>query len=378
MLQLMKYRLLAFIRDTNTMFWTFLFPLILCTLFYTSFGHVEDDIECIKTAMVIKSESSQANIFKGFLEGIEKSEDKLISLEEMGADQAESSLRNGTITGIFYVDSEPELMVTGNGIEESVLEALLEGYNSQLSIIQTVAKEKPERLDQVLKEIMRTATGIEYVNEVSLGGKKANSMIQYFFSLIAMTCMFGCLLGVDVASQLQANVEAVGVRRSVAPTNKLKMIVSDVIVICGMNFLDVVILIGYMAGVLKLELGNEWGKLFLVSFLGCLIGVSIGILVGSIGTWKESIKIGVILGISLFSSFLSGLMVSGIKGVIEEYCPIINRINPASLITDAIYSISIYNDPVRYTKNIVIMLILSTIFIVSSFLMVRRVRYDSI
>ena len=103
-----------------------------------------------------------------------------------------------------------------------------------------------------------------------------------------------------------------------------------------------------------------------------------GILVGSIEKWSEGTKIGVMLTISLGSSFLSGLMLSGIKGLIEEHCPIINRINPASLLSDAFYSMTIYQDNGRYTRDVVTMAAVSLAFLIVSYFAVRRVRYDSI
>ena len=40
-------------------------------------------------------------------------------------------------------------------------------------------------------------------------------------------------------------------------------------------------------------------------------------------------------------------MIAQIKGAIEKYCPIVNRINPAALISDAIYSMDIYDEPIQ-------------------------------
>ena len=71
-------------------------------------------------------------------------------------------------------------------------------------------------------------------------------------------------------------------------------------------------------------------------------------------------------------------MVEGIKGLIEDNFPLLNRINPAAVITDAIYSITIYDDPGRYTLNIVILVIMSLITGAFTFIMTRRECYDSI
>lgn len=378
MLEMIKYRFLCFLREKTTMFWGFLFPLILCTLFYVTFGDIDNSLECIPTAVVMQSHSEQADNFCDFLEQLQKTDSKLLSVKRMSKKQAEKKLKAGKITGIFLADDKPELKVSANGIEQSVLESLLQAYIDKSDMIQTLAKEKPEKLQEMISQINQTAGEGNYVAETSLGGKKTDGMIQYFFSLIAMTCMFGCFLGFDSVTKLQANLNPVAARRCIGATSKITQLLVDFVLVCVINFAEVLVLIAYMTGVLKIDLGGQWNKILLVSFLGCLIGITMGILVGSIGKWSEGTKIGVMLAISLGSSFLSGLMLSGIKGLIEEHCPIINRINPASLLSDAFYSMTIYQDNGRYTRDVVTMAAVSLAFLIVSYFAVRRVRYDSI
>lgn len=378
MLEMIKYRFLCFLREKSTMFWGFLFPLILGTLFYVTFWDVDNSLECIQTAVVINSDSEKAENFADFLKELQKSSPELLSVEEMTEKKAEKALENGKISGIFMAEDEPALRVAGNGIEESVLESLLQSYINKYDMIETVAKEKPEKVQEIITQISKEAGEGSYVSEVSLGGKKTDGMIQYFFSLIAMTCMFGCFLGYSSVLELQANLNPVAARRCVSATGKIKQILVDFILICLINFAEVLVLLAYMTGVLKIDLGGQWDKLLPVCFLGCLIGIALGILVGSIGSWNENTKSAVMMTVSLGSCFLSGLMAGGIKGLVEEYCPIVNRINPASLLSDAFYSVSIYQDSARYTQDVITMLVLSVLFLVVGFLQVRRVRYDSI
>ena len=112
--------------------------------------------------------------------------------------------------------------------------------------------------------------------------------------------------------------------------------------------------------------------------VGSLIGVAFGIFIGSLGHMREAAKVGIMLSVSMVASFLSGLMASQIKNVVEQYCPIVNRINPAALITDALYCMSVYNNPERYGKDLLILTIMAVLLVVSAFVMVRRERYDSI
>ncbi|MCI8563162.1 MAG: ABC transporter permease [Lachnospiraceae bacterium] len=391
MLHLIKYRFFSILREKTTMFWGFVFPLILCTLFYVTFGDIDNTLECINTAAVVRNDTTEAKAFEAFLKVVEDSGEDLFAVEWMEEKEAKEKLKDGKISGIFYVDTEPGLFVAGSGMEESVLQAVLESYMGRCQVIQDVLREKPEELfglfgkadtdaiySEISDKISSQAIQEEYVTETSLGGKKTDGMIQYFFSLIGMTCMFGCFLGFDSVMTLQANISPVGARRCVGSVSKFRLLMIDFILICIVNYVETIVLFVYMTKVLKLDMGNEWGKNLLIAFLGCLVGVAMGILVGSIGKWKEGTKIAVMLSVSLGSSFLSGLMISGIKGLIEEKCPIINRINPASLISDAFYSVAIYQDGSRYVRDVVTMAVLAVIFLVGSFLMVRRVRYDSI
>ncbi len=391
MLHLIKYRFFSVLREKTTMFWGFVFPLILCTLFYVTFGDIDNTLDCINTAAVVRNDTTEAKAFEVFLKAVEDSGEDLFAVEWMEEKEAKEKLEDGKISGVFYVDTEPELFVAGSGMEESVLQAVLESYMGRCQVIQDVLREKPEELfslfgkadtdaiySEISDKISSQAIQEEYVTETSLGGKKTDGMIQYFFSLIGMTCMFGCFLGFDSVMTLQANISPVGARRCVGSVSKFRLLMIDFILICIVNYVETIVLFVYMTKVLKLDMGNEWGKNLLIAFLGCLVGVAMGILVGSIGKWKEGTKIAVMLSVSLGSSFLSGLMVSGIKGLIEEKCPIINRINPASLISDAFYSVAIYQDGSRYVRDVVTMAVLAVIFLAGSFLMVRRVRYDSI
>ena len=70
--------------------------------------------------------------------------------------------------------------------------------------------------------------------------------------------------------------------------------------------------------------------------------------------------------------------VDEMKNVIEQHCPVINRINPASVLSDAFYCLSVYDDAVRYRRCILILIIMCLLCISFSFLMIRRERYDSI
>ena len=193
-----------------------------------------------------------------------------------------------------------------------------------------------------------------------------------------MACLFGGYVGYTIGIQLQANINKVAIRRNISSFGKLKMIVCDTLVGWGVQMVNVSVCLLYLKYILKIDIGSNMPKMFAVCMVGSLIGVSIGIFIGCLGNMSYEFKIGVITTYSLLSSFLAGLMIAQIKGAIEKYCPIVNRINPAALISDAIYSMDIYDEPSRFNLDMFIMIFMAVLFTGVSFLIMRRKRYDSI
>ncbi len=66
------------------------------------------------------------------------------------------------------------------------------------------------------------------------------------------------------------------------------------------------------------------------------------------------------------------------KYIIDTNAPIINKLNPANMITDGFYSLYYYEDLSRFYFNIISLLIVSTILLIGATIFLRRKKYDSI
>lgn len=374
MFHLIKYNILIKFRNFNMTFWPLVFPLILGTFFFFAFGNLNDaDFETVSVAIV--QESADNPLFSFYINQVEKSDPELLNIQKMNENEALTALKNKKISGIYYDQLVPSLTVNSHGIPESILQSILESYNNSLYTIQTILKEHPSG---ILNGLSQMANNKELIQELSLGGKTIDGNSQFFYALIAMACLYGCFIGFGSAITLQANLTALAARRCVTPTHKLKLILSEQIVSFLIGYIDVIILLIYLRNILKLDFQGQMGKMLIISLFGSLIGVSIGIFVGSLSKIGEGIKISIILAISMVCSFLSGLMNSSVKDLVEKHAPIINRINPAALISDAFYCINVYADPVRYYRNLITLASMSIVLVLASFLMIRRNRYDNI
>ena len=81
---------------------------------------------------------------------------------------------------------------------------------------------------------------------------------------------------------------------------------------------------------------------------------------------------------TMISCFLSGLMIADMKSIISQHCPVVNKLNPAALISDLFYCLSIYDDYSRYISVTATLLIMTVLFTAGGFLLTRRKKYASI
>ena len=67
-----------------------------------------------------------------------------------------------------------------------------------VSLYKDIAKEHPEKLEEIIKDN-------SYYNmskEVGISGKEVHGVVQYYFALIAMACLFGGYVGYTIGIQL--------------------------------------------------------------------------------------------------------------------------------------------------------------------------------
>lgn len=366
-------------------------------------------------------------IFAEFMDGISGEVIEPVYVTDKA--QAEKMLEDGKISGIFdLTGDEIALTVDENGLEQSILKALLDGFEQQTAILTDAQDEMQPELDaridrvknagehmkdlgeqglwnemsQAQDELEAAKTAVtdyadlmsqklqgmadsmksgstDYVKEVSLGGRNVSSVAPYYFALVAMACLYMCFLGETAARRTQANISEIGKRISLSPVHRMKVVLSNGISAYLIALVNMALILLFLTKVVHgLDLSMHRGYAILTAVIGCLIGVTFGILIESIGKWSQNIKSAILIGSSIFCAFLAGLMISDMKDIIEKHVPIVNRLNPAALIADSFYCICVYDDMGRLQMNLVIMCVMSAAFLIVAWLMTRRVRYDNL
>ena len=383
MFLIMKRQILVNIREKSNIFWTMIFPLILATLFHFTLGEMLDQngMETISAAYVTQSaaesaESPSHQEKDSFLEYLESFDNSWLKILPMTEKEAENALKNDEILGTFYGGEEKSLTIGENSTYTSILSQILEIYEKNEVLIARIAQDHPEHLSDAVTALEDYKTCTE---TVTFDGTSMDSVQNYFFVLIAMTCLYGSFMGMYNAVGVQANTSVLGARLTAGCVKRYKSIAASLLSSWMISFLEVLILLFYMDVILgDIDLSRQILQIFVICAAATLYSCCLGMVIGTVGSWSANLKNGIVVAVSMACSFAADLMLSGVKGAIETYAPVINRINPGALTTDAFYSVLVYNDTEKYFRSLILLTVFALLLLTAAVLSMRRMRYESI
>ena len=282
----------------------------------------------------------------------------------------------GDVDAVVYADKDDVRMsVTTSEINQTIVKSIVDTFRTNRKVIADTIENDPALITSVIESMTEQ---VSYNKEINLSGGNMDFYIQYFYNLIAMICMLSCNTGLAIVVTNQANLSALGARKSVSPiSNTSKLMAGFISTVC-VNLIIIAIVMSYLIFILGIDFGSKIAPLFLAVFIGTIMGTSLGFFVGAFGNMKETTKTSLLTGVSLTLCALSGLMADSLPKMINRYCPIVNKINPAAILTDCFYALNIYDTYERFGFNLIKIAAYSAVFIVCGMTMLRRKKYASI
>lgn len=367
-------RLRCLLRDKETIFWTFAFPLALSLFFYLALSNIGkgETFQEIDIAVVNDSRYQEDLYFKTALEEASKGEDRLFDLTLATEEEAGKLLENGSIKGYIKAGDQIELVVKESGMYQSIIKSFLDNYSQTFKAVETVLRNDPKKYQEVMESLKDRKN---YVKEVPTAGGKPDIVVNYFYTLIAMACMYGSFFGMRETSDIQADISPLAARINIAPVHKLKAFLSSICASMLIHLVVMLALLGFIRYVLNIDFGPRTGYVLLTMVIGSITGVFFGAFVSALVKKSEGIKVAVLIGVSMLGSFLAGMMYIDIKNLISMNVPFLSWINPVNLLTDAFYSLYYLDDLSRYALNIGVLSGFATLFCVLTYLILRRRKY---
>lgn len=369
-------RLKCLIRNKETIFWSYLFPIVLSTCFFFGFDKLGsiDSFETIKIAYVTVEAEPEG--FRETMEQTMMNEDTpMFDIVSVDREEASNLLDESKISAYIVADDQPQLFVKSNGLNQTITKAFLDSWQRMRHTVQTILTTNPNAMAEGLIDDMMQQE--EFV-QMKTNGKNPNPILIYFYSLLAFTCIFACNYGLDEVINIQADQSLRGARINISPIHKMKLFLCNMLAAFTVHAVSIVLLFIYMYSVLKIQFGANLGYIVVLCVVGSLAGMFLGALVGTWGGKKASVKYATLSTITMVGAFLSGMMFAGMRTFIASNAPFINYINPVGLITDALFSLYYYDTYDRYFLTLIILGAMIILMGLTSYLGLRRKTYASL
>lgn len=387
--QNLKYSLKILLRNKALIFWTFAFPIILGLFFNLAFQNIEkkEQLQVIDIAIINSNDYNNNKIVKESLNELTKGKNKLFNIQLTDEKTSKDLLKNNKIIGyLTFKENQVNITVKNSGVEETILKQVLEQIQTNSKIInKKVEKEISEQVATNKKinyeQIYQNALSIINKNDIKINNisnkNLSYTMIEYY-TLIAMACLYDALISMFIINYQLPNMNSTGKRISASPINKTKQLISSLLSAYIVQIIGLLLLFLFTIFILKVDYGKNLLYVIITSLCGALAGLSLGVATSTLFKTNENAKTGIIIAITMLFCFLSGMMGITMKYIIDKNIPLLNMINPANMITDALYSLYYYNTFDRFYKDILSLLIFSFIMILISIKGLRRQKYDNI
>lgn len=409
MTHLISCNIKVLVSNKALVFWTLAFPILLGILFKMAFGDIinQESFDTVPVA-VVNSQTYQDSLFKAAFEelsapgssGITGAEKPVLKVQNVGTlEEGKQLLSDEKVSGVVEVtgmpvpgtDEKPDakLTISANGMDQSILKIVLDEIIQRVDMIAKLADAEvgaqissgtpPESIDagQITQAVQRNLEASGFVlNDRS--PKSLDLIMAEFFSLVAMAALYGGMFSMTVMNNAQPPLGVIGRRVAVAPTRKAKLIGSGIISSYLVQLVGLILLLAVCHFIFGIDFGQNWALTFLLTTVGALVGLSFGTAISTLVPGGENMKIGVLIGLTMMGSVMAGMMGGGMRCMIDQSVPLMNKVNPVALITDGFYNLFYHPGFEGFWLDVLLLLGISVLLLGASLLVLRRQRYDSL
>ena len=365
------------LREKTQLFWLFAFPIILATMFNGMFGNIAESFELHTLDVVVVedtawrtsygaqtlidglSSDSSASDTGGFAKVDSDGGSKLVNATKVGsAAQAKRLLADGTVQGMLQVvDGRLKLSVSqSTQSSASDVMASSSGLNISLTVLGNIV-DLYNRNTDVVTEIAKN-------NPTALMDSAVTGSMSFAINAVTMT---------------QANLSALGIRRSVSPLPKLRQLLAGFLSSWLCSFLSLTVAMLYIRFGCRISLGGrEWaavGACLVASFAASAFGTLLGALPKIPTGAKHGLCTALACILSLFSG-LYGQFAMQLSDQIAQHAPVLSLINPAQQITNLFYDILYYDNFKPFFTTAGILAAMSLVCLAVATVLLRRQRYE--
>lgn len=385
-------------------------------LFRMTFSNMQQSssFQAIKVAIINDDNFKNDLYFSNAISSLEKSDNRNNKnnqspiLETTYVDDYESAsslLEKKSISGILQIEQQkPVLTFKSPGVRETILKKIVESINDKRPIYEQQFAKLEANIESAIRTKIKSGQRPNIAELQSEIGQSISQSLSHklkdlsentldfhstsdktldyttieYYSLIAMACLSGAFISMFTISSMLANMSERGKRLSVSSAKKPILILSSFLSCYLTHLVLLFIIFIFNIYILKIDYGNNLPRILLISILGSLAGISLGTSIGTLIKATSEVKTNIITFFFLFCCFLAGMMGPAIKYLVDTNLPLLNKVNPANMIVDGLYSLNIYDDFSRYNSNIISLICFSILCISLSIVVLKKQKFKSL
>lgn len=404
---LQSYSFKLFFRNKEGAAFGILFPLVFGLIYLFAFqGLVSTDepFESVPVAVIFEGSQEETILAKESLSAVaqsadlennalaveEKNSDALMWYYETDSSTAEQLLEEQLVDDVVFIDNtdnqfQVSLSVGSHAANDMASTIVYTALSNLSSITGTVTSmytnaaqsENPsEAVEQVNQSLETTELSQSFISDSNAQAGISGMSIFYYASL-AYICIFFMSVGVIVVTENEANYSpsALLVTASPVPKSKRFAVTFLTSAISSLAIVYLLLMVYYFNDV---PLGNDPWRLVALMTLGVLVGLLLGTAIASLFKGKANTLIGISVTVPLVLGALSGLMIVNLKYFIMEEFPLLAKLNPVSLVNDAIYYLNSYPTYQQYNENMLILGIYAVVLLMITLRALRRTDYENL
>jgi len=378
------YSLKVLFRNKPLMFWSFAFPIVLGLLFNLAFKDIEknESFSSFDIAIVNSEEYLNNPIYKEAYTSLSEGDDKLFDINYVSKEEADVLLEDKEIVGYLEFSESVSITINQNGINETILKFVVDEIESNKEMINSLIQKRLENnkyseieliIGEIKSKVLNTSVSLKDQTKDNI----SYTMIEYY-TLIAMTALYGGTIAIYITNLKLANMGSIGKRTAVTAIKKSSLLLSSLLASYLIQILELALLFLFTIFLVSVDYGNNLLYIIILALIGSFAGLTLGVAIATLIRASENTKTGILIAVTMFGCFLSGMMGITMKYVVDTYAPLVNLVNPAALITDGFYNLYYYGLNDNFILDLILLLVFSAVMLLISYRGLRRQKYDSI
>ena len=417
MLFLLKATVLSVVREKSVFIWALAFPVVLATIFIGMFSGF-DALEQFRSVPVAVVQDESYKDADGFKEAIarlsEDGPDQMLEVTYVSSAERAREMILGTATaeeggtsvlspgekepcyGYFQVNDngDPVLYVKGlsassatsaEKIYQSVLEVVGNDYVQKEKLIENIGDDDPLLLTKNGEvdeaKIGKATERNNLAKEIQVTYNQPRQSVRFYYALLAMAALFAAQPGILCICRMQPNLSELGRRRSMSATSRWRSLIASILASWLVSFGCLLIVFLYILLVARVDFGARALPCVGVLAASSLLATALGALLGAVPKLSLGGKVGILSVLACASSFFAGLYGEPTMKLADEIsaaAPIVDYLNPASLIAQSFYSINYYDTFSRAGEYVGVILLMALAAFAVAGVMMGRQRYASL